>query len=145
MSEKKRAWQRKQRAAFRERYGYSTASHYATGGLRQQVLERDGAQCVRCGLTDAQHKEHWGRPITVDHKDKDKSHNTLDNLQTLCLRCHGTKDILPRLIQPHLSLHKEEVLSLRQGGTSYQAIADQFHFSIATIWKWCRRWESQRQ
>ena len=139
----KRAWQLKQRAAFKEKYGYSTSSHYATGGLREAVLARDEYRCVRCGMTDEQHKEKWGRPITVDHVNKDRFNNVMENLQTLCLPCHGRKDLIPRLRVQRVPLLKDEVLRLRAAGMPYQHIADNLGFSIAAIWKWVKRWEQE--
>lgn len=141
--EYKLAWQRAQRRAFAREKGFSTSADRATGGLRESVLERDGYSCVRCGMTDAQHRQLWGRPITVDHKDRDRSHNTMDNLQTLCLRCHGSKDLSPRLRAQVVPEHKQTILRLRATGATYQAIADSLGFSIASIWKWVRKWESE--
>ncbi len=141
MTETKKQWQRKARASFKAKFGYSDASHYACGGLRQQVLERDGHKCVKCGMTDAEHKTKWNRPITVDHKDKNRKHNTLDNLQTLCLTCHGNKDLIQRLREPSFVKHKVEALEMRERGFSYQEIADRFGFSVAIPWKWIRIWK----
>lgn len=67
------------------------------GGLREQVIQRDKEQCVQCGMTREEHKNRWGRDITVDHIDmrgrySDSPNNTLENLQTMCLSCHGRKD-----------------------------------------------------
>ena len=67
------------------------------GGLREQVIKRDNEKCVLCGMTRESHKKIFGRDITVDHIDKKGrnsiiKNNSLDNLQTLCLRCHGWKD-----------------------------------------------------
>ncbi len=133
-------WQRRRRKEFRELNGFSAAAHYATGGLRKQVLERDLYMCVACGMTDMAHKEKWGRPITVDHKDRNRSNNVLGNLQTLCLRCHGQKDILPRLKARQVEKHREEIISRRLKGETYQSIADSFGFSIASVWKWLKIW-----
>ena len=57
--------------------------HY--GGNREAVLARDGYACTRCGSTGK---------LVVHHKDgKGRGHkgavdNSLDNLQTVCRRCH---------------------------------------------------------
>lgn len=139
---RKTAWQKNQRAQFAAEHGFSTTSDYGAGGLRKDVLERDGYKCVQCGMTDAEHKAKWSRPITIDHKDKDRSHNTMENFQTLCLTCHGRKDITPRLIVQKVPAHKEAILAGRASGLTYQQIADQLNFSIASIWKWCKRWEA---
>ena len=67
------------------------------GGNLFSTLERDNYRCVKCGMSNKEHQETWGRTITVDHIDgngrysKVKNHD-LSNLQTLCLRCHGIKD-----------------------------------------------------
>jgi 5-methylcytosine-specific restriction endonuclease McrA len=68
-------------------------------GLRKQVLERDEYKCVMCGMTNEEHKQKWNREITLDHIDKvgryaEYPNNTLNNLQTLCLRCHSHKDAI---------------------------------------------------
>lgn len=67
------------------------------GGLRDKVLERDNWQCVKCSMTNEQHIVIFGRSITIDHIDGNGRYskipnNVLENLQTLCLRCHGSKD-----------------------------------------------------
>jgi hypothetical protein len=72
MDKKKLIWQRNQRQRFKEQYGYSETSHYATGGLRWNILLRDSFACVKCGMKDQDHKLMWGRPITIDHIDKNK-------------------------------------------------------------------------
>lgn len=141
MSETKLAWQRRKRAEFKAKHGYSTTSNEGCGGLRQAVLDRDGHKCVKCSMTDTEHKAKWGRPITVDHKDKNRKNNTMENLQTLCLTCHGSKDLIPRLREAQFVKHKAEALEMRQSGYSYRAIADRFGFSIAIPWKWIRIWE----
>lgn len=69
------------------------------GGLREAVIKRDNEQCVECGMTRKDHQEKWGRDITVDHYDgmgrySVEQNNRLNNLQTLCLSCHGKKDIM---------------------------------------------------
>lgn len=70
---------------------------YRFGGMRQQVLERDGWVCVKCGMTQETHFVLFNRSLTIDHIDGKGRHsfnpnNSLVNLQTLCLRCHGKKD-----------------------------------------------------
>jgi hypothetical protein len=137
----KAKWQREQRRQFREEHGYSTKAHYDTAGLRAAVLARDGYACVKCGMTDAEHKAAWGRPITVDHVDKDRRTNSMDNLQTLCLPCHGRKDLIPALRVQKIPAFRERITTLRAAGATYKAIADALGFSAMGIWKWCNRWE----
>lgn len=140
MTATKRDWQRASRRDFKKTHGYSDAAHYGAGKLRAAVLERDGHKCVKCGMTDIEHKAKWGRPITIDHKDKNRKNNTMDNLQTLCLSCHGRKDITRSLIERKVEKFKKEILKRRGSGESYQSIADDLGFSTASIWKWYKRW-----
>jgi 5-methylcytosine-specific restriction endonuclease McrA len=155
----KGAWQRARRRRFKEEHGYSmgrdsrrrfVAIHGydsnalgRTGGLRQQVLDRDGCACVQCGMTDAEHKARWGRPITVDHIDRDKANNTLDNLQTLCLPCHGRKDLSLHLRVEQVPEYKDEILTRRAAGQGYRTIATAIGFSEAAIWTWVKRWAQE--
>lgn len=54
------------------------------GGLREAVLERDNHQCRSCGTA----WEPGSRYIVIHHLDHNKSNNTMDNLITLCRKCH---------------------------------------------------------
>lgn len=67
------------------------------GGVREAVLERDGYKCLKCGMTSTEHHTRWKRELTIDHMDhkgrySEEQNNNLDNLRTLCLRCHGHED-----------------------------------------------------
>lgn len=80
-----------QRRRYREEYFFDNN--------REAVIQRDREKCVKCGMTREEHKAMFGRDITVDHIDgrgrhsaKDDKNNSLDNLQTLCLPCHSSKD-----------------------------------------------------
>lgn len=59
--------------------------------LRRKLL-REGLKehrCERCKNT------MWNGtkiPLEVHHKDGDKSHNTIDNLELLCPNCHAQTD-----------------------------------------------------
>lgn len=71
------------------------------GGFREAVLLRDDFKCVVCSMTNEKHKQTWGREITINHIDgqgrySKEQNNNLDNLETLCLRCHGKKDATDR-------------------------------------------------
>lgn len=54
---------------------------------RLNVLERDSFCCVVCGV--------GGRRsdviLEVDHINEDPSDNRMENLQTLCIKCHNNK------------------------------------------------------
>jgi 5-methylcytosine-specific restriction endonuclease McrA len=63
------------------------------GGNRQEVLERDNFQCQECGMTQEQHFILYNKCIAIHHIDgkgiySEVKNNNLDNLITLCYRCH---------------------------------------------------------
>lgn len=79
---------------------------YFFGGNREIVIQRDGEKCVECGMTRAEHQAKYGKDITVDHIDRRgknvplaQKNNSLDNLQTLCLPCHGRKSYMENGLQ----------------------------------------------
>ena len=75
------------------------------GDLREVTILRDKEKCVMCGMTRKQHKLTFDRDITVNHIDHQSKrsngdnfygipNNDLNNLETLCLRCHGAIDAI---------------------------------------------------
>ena len=65
--------------------------------LRSQVLEWDDYQCQSCGMTEEEHQEEFETGLNVHHvtdiaefEDPDDA-NTIENLQTLCVECHGAQ------------------------------------------------------
>lgn len=63
-------------------------------GLRIKTLERDGYTCQKCGMNEEEHFDKWECSLIVHHKDgngrdKENPNNTLENLKTLCKKCHG--------------------------------------------------------
>lgn len=134
-------WQRRRRQQFIKEHGYSMSAHYATGGMREAVLRRDERKCVKCGMTEQEHLAYWNRPITIDHRNKNRRTNTLDNLQTLCLMCHGRKDLIPQLRVQRVPKHKATILQMRADGHTYQGIANHLGFSIGAIYKWIQIWQ----
>lgn len=52
-----------------------------TAKLRGEVKKRDGYTCQHCGSKNK-------RSLVVHHRDNDKQNCALENLQTLCRRCH---------------------------------------------------------
>lgn len=75
------------------------SNKYQFGGNRELAIIRDGEKCVMCGMDRDEHKQRYNRDITVDHIDGSGRNtsttlrnNSLNNLQTLCLPCHGKKD-----------------------------------------------------
>ena len=71
------------------------------GGMREAVLERDKYRCVMCNMTMERHLKLFNRSLTINHINgmgRNLSeiglvpYNDIDNLETLCLRCHGHVD-----------------------------------------------------
>lgn len=66
-------------------------------GKRSQVLERDKWSCTSCGMNNEEHRLKFGKEITIHHIDgkgrySKEPNNSMDNLTTLCLVCHGRAD-----------------------------------------------------
>ena len=49
------------------------------GGNYEKVLDRDGGKCLLCGSK---------KSIIVHHVDENRQNNEMDNLRTLCRKCH---------------------------------------------------------
>lgn len=66
--------------------------------VRRRVLERDGYECQRCGISLTDYYGRTGRSFDIHHRtplsefDSYESANQLDNLESLCQRCHGIKE-----------------------------------------------------
>lgn len=86
---------------------YHSKSRFGSVETVEAVLLRDNYSCVGCGMSNEEHKKLWNKRLTIDHIDgngrdkrfeiyklrtKESINNNLTNLQTLCLRCHGSKD-----------------------------------------------------
>lgn len=72
-------------------------------GQRDLVLERDNYTCQYCGMTQEQHILLFNKSLTIHHLDgkgvnvpRTEKNNDINNLITLCLRCHGREDSLRR-------------------------------------------------
>lgn len=128
------------------------------GGNREAAVQRDREKCVRCGMTRKEHRDKFGRDITVDHIDgsgrnteEEIRNNEISNLQTLCLRCHGKKDVVFR--SSKIILTEEDVRDIRmfaEAGMKSKDIHKCYRMvSINTIrsvrsghnWKWVRNKE----
>lgn len=67
------------------------------GGNWELVMNRDRWKCVRCEMTNEQHRKTFGVNLTIDHingkgRNANFPDNRPENLQVLCLPCHGSKD-----------------------------------------------------
>lgn len=138
---RKAEWQRNHRNAFKELNGFSETCNYSTGKMRLFILNRDGYRCIECGMSDAEHKTKWGRPITIDHKDKNRRNNAPDNLRTMCLRCHGRKDITPGLTIKKINDARIDIMASHANGETYKSISIRYGCSQATVCKWIKIWK----
>jgi HNH endonuclease len=68
--------------------------------IKLRVRQRDGFMCVECDMPEWEHLELFGQPLQVDHIIMYRiSHdNSMSNLQTLCVRCHGRKNLAERAL-----------------------------------------------
>jgi len=78
-----------------KKYNTEASHRHRFGGNRQIVLERDNWQCQECGMNNEQHIVIFGKSLVVHHIDGNgrnskKPNNNINNLITLCSRCHGT-------------------------------------------------------
>lgn len=114
------------------------------GGNREAAIQRDSQRCVLCGMTRELHKTRFNRDITVDHIDgmgrnSNMKNNSLNNLQTLCLICHGRKDIARRKSFNGAELASYETIEKmradRKLGMTYKQIGIEYHVSLHTAWQ----------
>ena len=84
----------KKHSRYYDKYNKIKNDRLRFGGNRENVLERDNWQCQKCFLTAEQHLLLFSKNISVHHIDGNKQNNSLDNLITLCVRCHRQLHIL---------------------------------------------------
>ena len=64
------------------------------GGKCEEVFKRDNWQCQKCGMSPEQSILLFNHRLAIHHIDgngagTEEENNDLDNLITLCIRCHG--------------------------------------------------------
>lgn len=67
------------------------------GGKYEEVLHRDNGKCVLCGNK---------KSIIVHHIDEDRSNNVVENLVTLCRRCHPKVHYSKQKVKIQSELHR---------------------------------------
>lgn len=75
------------------RIGHYTRAEWRN--LRSEALERDDYQCQSCGMSEGEHQDTFGTGLNVHHVtdvaefDDPDDADTLDNVESLCVECHG--------------------------------------------------------
>lgn len=69
------------------------------GGKTLSVYKRDNYQCVGCAMTMDQHISKYGKRLTINHinglgRNCIEPDNSMENLETVCLPCHGKRDCM---------------------------------------------------
>lgn len=117
-----------------------------TGGQREVVIARDNSRCVKCYMARDQHKAKFGVDITIDHIDgrgihyaKQDKNNLIDNLQTLCLTCHGLKDSPKKLNAEDVAdikMFNAKGMTPAQISRGYQMVSRQTMYDIIKGKSW---------
>ena len=86
--------------------GKESNDNHRFGGNVQAVLERDNFECQDCGMTQEQHFIIFNKRLDIHHIDgsgkstpKEDKNNDMDNLITLCHRCHTKISNVERMEQ----------------------------------------------
>ena len=90
INKQKREWDRKN-----PKKKEASRDKSRVNGLRQEVYERDYFQCTRCGMSQEQHLVLFNKKLIIHHEDENgrlsnNINNDIDNLITVCFRCHNT-------------------------------------------------------
>lgn len=60
------------------------------GGNREKAMQRDEYKCTKCGITQEDSLQKFGKDLYVERIKKEKG-NVLENLITACQECHNKK------------------------------------------------------
>ena len=108
--------------------------------ITARILERDNYKCIKCGMSNKDHKKKWNRRLTVDHIDGNTQNNIDENLMTLCIVCHARKDGLRTHVLV-LEKNKHKVIYDYLTETmSANSIASKYEVSLEVTMRSLRRW-----
>lgn len=91
-------WQKENPEKARE-YRCKSYENFAFGRRKDVILSRDNYQCQICGMSRKEHYKKYSKDLEIHHidgnginKKKIDKNNDLDNLITLCCKCHKKID-----------------------------------------------------
>lgn len=95
-TEKSREYCKKYHREYRKNHpelSRKSKDSFRFSGNKQAAVARDVYKCIECGMNNDEHLEVFGRDLNMHHIDgsgsSDCVNNKLDNLQTMCVRCHA--------------------------------------------------------
>ena len=98
-----------------------------------KALQRDEFRCILCD---------WKDYVVVHHIDRDIKNNKLNNLATVCMRCHAGLHGLTLCVR---SPKREIILELRKEGFTYQEIGNNLGISRQRVYQILRCGNNTRQ
>lgn len=84
-----RACANKHRKGIRYKMGRPHDKVVYQQGLKIRLLQQQGDKCGRCKYSNT-------KILVVHHKDRNRTHNDLDNLELICPNCHYEEHYLER-------------------------------------------------
>jgi hypothetical protein len=64
-------------------------SKFSKDWFREEIKKRDNYKCQMCGITEEEHIIVFGKSLCLHHIDYKKENCSVDNLVTICRRCHA--------------------------------------------------------
>lgn len=93
-----RACANKHREGIKYKMGHPHDKVVYTQGLKFRLLKQRGGNCERCNYSKTE-------ILVVHHKDRDRTHNDLDNLELICPNCHYEEHYLEKSWLNGYNLH----------------------------------------
>jgi 5-methylcytosine-specific restriction endonuclease McrA len=94
---------------------------------KQAVRRRDGLRCTLCGKTQKAELKESGRSLSNHHLDGNPANSVIDNLITLCAKCHSARvhksgqGLLPEWKVRKMALLQKAILTVELSSDSPEA------------------------